>query len=227
MGTDEEGGDGKPLEDREAAPFGEGAGGYGLFAFGPGEDRAEGDWENGDVEEAGLSNEALVEAVLFLETEPVNEKQIARIASIAEGDVEAALETLKERYGRPSSGLELVRIGGGVTVAPKRCYWDVLKERYGRKNTAKLSRAAMETLAIIAYSQPITRSEIEAIRGVQADGMIRLLLERGLIRETGKKDIAGRPVQFGTTKEFLSLFRLESIADLPRLDETDAERFGL
>jgi segregation and condensation protein B len=169
---------------------------------------------------------ALVEAVLFLETEPIDEKQIARITSMAENSVETALETLRERYTRPGSGFDIVRIGGGLTIAPKREYWDILKERYGRKNQAKLSRAAMETLAIIAYSQPITRAEIEAIRGVQADNMIRILLERGLIREAGKKDIAGHPVQFGTTKEFLSLFRLESIASLPKLDENDAERFA-
>lgn len=85
----------------------------------------------------------------------------------------------------------------------------------------------METLAIIAYSQPITRAEIEALRGVSADNMIRILLERNLIKEVGKKDIPGKPVQFGTTKDFLQLFRLNSIADLPRLDETESERFEL
>jgi segregation and condensation protein B len=170
---------------------------------------------------------AIVEAVLFLESEPIDEKQIARITSLDENAVETSLEILKERYSQAASGIEIVRIGGGITIAPKKGYWDMLKERYGRKNMAKLSRAAMETLAIIAYSQPITRAEIEAIRGVQADNMIRLLVERGLVRETGKKDIAGRPVQFGTTKEFLSLFRLESIADLPKLDESEAERFEL
>ena len=207
-----------------------------LFEARPGKTSGGGDEEGKvgtEAEEAdnrsapSFTGDALVEAVLFLEAEPVNEKQIAGITSLAESDVEAALETLKERYGRPESGIELVRIGGGVTIAPKKQYWEALKERYGRKNAAKLSRAAMETLAIIAYSQPVTRAEIEAIRGVQADNMIRLLAERGLIRETGKKDIAGHPTQFGTTKEFLTMFRLESIADLPKLDETEAERFEL
>jgi segregation and condensation protein B len=169
--------------------------------------------------------EALVEAVLFLEQEPVEERHIARVTGFNEAEVAATLEALKERYGQPCCGLEIARIGGGVTLAPKKAHWETLRERYGRKNATKLSRAAMETLAIIAYSQPVTRAEIEAIRGVQADNMIRLLLERGLVRETGKKDIAGRPAQFGTTKEFLSLFRLESIADLPKMDESDAERF--
>jgi segregation and condensation protein B len=85
----------------------------------------------------------------------------------------------------------------------------------------------METLSIIAYSQPITRAEIEAIRGVSADNMVRLLMERNLIRETGKKDVPGKPIQYGTTKEFLKFFRLNSIADLPKLDETESERFEL
>ena len=85
----------------------------------------------------------------------------------------------------------------------------------------------METLSIIAYSQPITRGEIEAIRGVSADNMIRLLAERNLIKEVGKKDIPGKPSQYGTTKDFLKFFRLNSIADLPKLDETESERFEL
>ena len=85
----------------------------------------------------------------------------------------------------------------------------------------------METLSIIAYSQPITRSEIEQIRGVSADNMIRLLLDRELIKEVGKKDVPGKPVQYGTTKEFLKFFRLNTIADLPKLDETESERFEL
>jgi segregation and condensation protein B len=85
----------------------------------------------------------------------------------------------------------------------------------------------METLSIIAYSQPVTRSEIEAIRGVSADNMIRLLLEKELIREAGKKDVPGKPAQYGTTKEFLKLFRLNSIADLPKLSESELDRFEL
>jgi segregation and condensation protein B len=134
---------------------------------------------------------------------------------------------LKERYAQADSGVELSKIGGGFLIAPKKEYWEMLKERYGKKNEAKLSKAALETLSIIAYSQPITRGEIEAIRGVSADNMMRLLLERELIREVGKKDVPGKPVQYGTTKEFLKFFRLESIADLPKLDESESERFEL
>jgi len=170
---------------------------------------------------------ALVEAILYMEGEPIDEGAISRISGLSKDIVDAALENLSERYTSVDSGLELSRVGGGVVISAKREFWDNLKERYGKKNEGKISRAAMETLAIVAYSQPITRVEIEKIRGVSADNMIRLLLEKGLVREAGKKDIPGRPVLYGTTKEFLKIFNLESIANLPKLGETDIEKFEL
>jgi segregation and condensation protein B len=170
---------------------------------------------------------ALVEAILYMEGEPIDEGNIARISGLSKDAVKAALDNLSERYKSPDCALELSRIGGGIVISVKREYWDNLKERYGKKNEGKISRAAMETLAIVAYSQPVTRIEIEKIRGVSADNMIRLLLEKGLVRETGKKDIPGRPVMYGTTKEFLKIFHLNSIADLPKLGEGDIEKFEL
>ena len=169
----------------------------------------------------------LIEAILFLESEPQSEQSLARISEFSEDVVKLVLERLKEKYAADDSGIELVQIGGGWSLAPKKDLWNYLKERYGKKNEGKLSRAAMETLAIIAYSQPITRAEIEALRGVSADNMIRILVERNLIKEVGRKDIPGKPIQFGTTKDFLQLFQLNSIADLPKLDETESERFEL
>ena len=170
---------------------------------------------------------ALVEAILFLEGEPIDEAALARISGLSADVVKTTLENLASRYGAADCGLELSRLGGGLVISPKKVYWDSLKEKYGKKNESRLSRAAMETLSIIAYSQPVTRAEVEAIRGVQADTMIRLLLEKSLIREMGKKDVPGKPIQYGTTKEFLKVFRLGSIADLPKLDESEAERFEL
>ncbi|WP_304222729.1 SMC-Scp complex subunit ScpB [Gracilinema caldarium] len=170
---------------------------------------------------------ALIEAILYLENEPIEEAALIRISGLSKDVVEKALENLQERFSRSDSGIELSRVGGGILIAPKKEYWDVLRDRYGKKNDAKLSKAALETLSIIAYSQPITRGEIEAIRGVSADTMIRLLLDRGLIKEVGKKNVPGKPIQYGTTKEFLKFFRLESIADLPKLDESDRDRFEL
>jgi len=170
---------------------------------------------------------ALIEAILYLETEPVDEAALIRISGLSKEVVDQVIDILNDRYSSDDHGVELVQISGGWTLSPKKELWESLKDRYGKKNDNRLSRAAMETLSIIAYSQPITRSEIEAIRGVSADNMIRLLVERNLVKEVGKKDIPGKPVQFGTTKDFLKLFRLNSIADLPKLDETESDRFEL
>jgi segregation and condensation protein B len=169
---------------------------------------------------------ALIETVLFLESEPLDELALSRITGLSRDVIEAAIELLLEESRVGSRGIEPVKSGGGWILAPKAELWESMKERYGKKNESRLSRAALETLSIVAYSQPITRAEVEAIRGVSADGMIRFLLERELVKEVGKKEAPGRPVQYGTTKEFLKYFRLGSIADLPRLDELERDRFG-
>lgn len=170
---------------------------------------------------------ALVEAILYLESNPIDENAIAKIGEIPKDAVKAALERIKERYTAPDCGLELSYIGGGVMISAKRKYWENLKDYYGKKNEEKISRAAMETLAIIAYSQPVTRAGIEKIRGVNADNMIRLLFKKNLIKEAGKMEIPGRPVMYSTTKEFLKLFSLNSISELPKLSEADLEKFEL
>lgn len=168
---------------------------------------------------------SLVGAILFLESEAADEARLARLSGLPSERVTAALERLVAEYEDEVHGFAPVRSGGGWILAPKVALWEQLKDRYGKKNEARLSRAAMETLSIVAYSQPITRAEIEGIRGVGADGMIRLLLDKGFIEETGRKDVPGKPVQFGTTREFLRYFRLGSIADLPRLDKVEEDRF--
>ena len=170
---------------------------------------------------------ALIETILFLESDPVAPKVLAQKAQLSEEVTEKCIEHLKEKYSAEDSGIELEMITGGWCLTPKKEYWDVLKEFYGSKREGRLSKSAMETLAIIAYSQPITRAEIEQIRGVGVDNMIRLLIDRNLIKEVGKKEAPGRPTLFGTTKEFLRLFQLNSISELPKLDEDDQERFEL
>lgn len=170
---------------------------------------------------------ALIEAILYLEGEPITDELLCKISGLSTEIVNDCISILKETYSSSQSGIELIKIMGGWMISPKKELWEYLKDRYGKKNEGKLSRAAMETLSIIAYSQPITRAEIEAIRGVSADNMIRLLIEKNLIKEMGKKDIPGKPAMFGTTKEFLRHFKLDSIADLPKMDESESERFEL
>ena len=166
---------------------------------------------------------SLVEAILYLEGDPLTDEALCKISGLSPEIVGDAIKALQESYASPQSGIELAK----MVIMPKKDLWEHLKDRYGKKNEGRLSRAAMETLSIIAYSQPVTRAEIEAIRGVSADNMIRLLIEKDLIKEVGKKDVPGKPAMFGTTKEFLKIFRLNSIADLPKLDETERERFEL
>jgi len=109
---------------------------------------------------------ALIEAILFLEGDPIDEAGLSQISGLSPELVEKILENLGARYQLEDSGLELSRMGEKITISPKKIYWDDLREKYGKKNEARLSRAAMETLAIIAYSQPVTRAEIESTRGV-------------------------------------------------------------
>ena len=170
---------------------------------------------------------ALIEAILYMESEALDESALARISGLSKEVVIEALGKLGERYALADSGLELSHIGGGVMISPRKEYWDSLKDRYGKKNDGRISRAAMETLSIIAYSQPITKAEIKGYRGVTPDNMLHLLLEKGWIREVGKKDVPGKPVQYGTTRDFLKQFQLNSIAELPKLNAVDIDRFEL
>lgn len=170
---------------------------------------------------------ALIEAILLLENDPVNINFISRISALDKGIVKISINELKDKYSSEDFGIEIVEISDGYMLSPKQEFWGHLKDHYGKKNDEKLSKAGMETLSIIAYSQPLTRAEIENIRGVSVDGIMRQLIKRNLVQEVGKKEIAGKPPLYGTTKEFLRLFRLKSIADLPRLDEVNQDRFEL
>jgi segregation and condensation protein B len=168
---------------------------------------------------------SIIGAILFLESEPVGESYLSRVSGLTAEEVLNALQRLCAEYETSVHGFAPLRSGGGWILAPKVELWEYLKDHYGKKNEAKLSRAAMETLAIIAYSQPITRAEIEAIRGVSADGMIRFLFSRELIQEVGKKDVPGKPMQYGTTQDFLKYFKLGSISELPKLSDIEKNRF--
>ena len=168
---------------------------------------------------------ALIEAVLLLENDPVEPRKLAGITGLSMEAVQEGITLLQSALKSDGHGLEIVEIGGGYSFAPRKALWEQLRERYGKSAENRLSKAALETLAIVAYSQPITRAEIESIRGVAADGMIKLLASRNFIREVGKKDVPGKPVQFGTTREFLKAFRLSTISDLPKLDGLERERF--
>ncbi len=170
---------------------------------------------------------ALVETILFLESEPVTEKQISNIAQLSEEVVRHCIENLGEKYKAENSGIELAVITGGWSLVPKKEFWGVLSERYGEKNSGRLSKSALETLSIIAYKKPDHIVNAHSANLLNFAAGNRLLVERNFIKEVGRSDAPGKPVQFGTTKDFLKFFHLNSIADLPKLDEDEEQRFEL
>ncbi len=168
----------------------------------------------------------LIEAILFLENEPVDIDKLARISLLPRKKVRTCLEEIVEIYeSSPHHGIRLLEFAGGYHFVPKDDLWEDLKDHYGRKIDRRLSKAALETLSIIAYSQPITRKEIDNIRGVSSDNSLRLLIERDYVRSVGKKEVIGHPYLYGTTKKFLQEFNLKSISSLPKLKDIDHDRF--
>ena len=157
-----------------------------------------------------------LEALLFVSEAPAKLNDLARTLAVAEGQVEQGLEILGERL-ESTGALKLVKIAGGYQLATKAEFADLVGV-YMKPQKQRLSRSIMEVLAIIAYKQPITNGEIEVIRGVQSDYGLRVLQERNLICEVGRKATPGRPMLFGTTQQFLHQFNLDGLTQLPQLD---------
>lgn len=160
----------------------------------------------------------IVENLLFITDRPLKPARIAEV--VDELDTKKALELILElvkEYNETGRAIQIVEVGGGYQMSTKPEYGRWVRKLYNEKMTTKLSNAALETLAIIAYKQPATRAEIEAIRGVDVAAPLERLLERGLVRVLGKKDTIGRPMVYGTTEEFLRTFGLNKISELPDL----------
>lgn len=163
-----------------------------------------------------VSLSALLEGLLFAAAEPLTAAQLAAALAMNAGEVEKGLSALEEDLrGR---GIRLQRHLGRVqlTSAPEMA--ESIERLLGLEATSRLSRAALETLAIIAYQQPVTRPQVDAIRGVNSDGVMKSLLSKGLLQEVGRSEGAGRPILYGTTPDFLQHFGLNSLAELPLLD---------
>ncbi len=164
-----------------------------------------------------------IEAVLFVAAEPVPEKQLCAVTAASSQDVRQALQDLVRSYA--GRGIVLREIAGGWLLSSHAdCREDV--ERFLLPPRTHMSAASLETLAIVAYLQPVTRAEVESLRGVNADAVMNTLEQRQLIRELGRKDVAGRPIIYGTTDAFLQAFGLKSLESLPPLPEGAPERIG-
>jgi segregation and condensation protein B len=165
---------------------------------------------------------AIVEGLLFASgSEGITIKQLSDVLEVSETTIEQSLEELKKDYEQPHRGIRIMQAHEVFHLTTKPEHSDYYKKLIETPQTTRMSQAALETLAIIAYNQPITRTEIEEIRGVKSDRPVQTLLSRLLIEEVGRKDTVGRPVLFGTTKEFLTYFGLASLDDLPPLPDTD------
>lgn len=162
----------------------------------------------------------LVEAALFAADRPLKLDELGELAPEADREsLMAALEELKDHYEAECHGVELVGLAEGFQILTRPEYAEALAQARIVNRPRKLSVAALETLAVIAYRQPVGRAEIEEIRGVAVDGVLRLLLERGLIEVVGRGEGIGRPLLYGTTPAFLELLGLRSLEELPKMEE--------
>jgi segregation and condensation protein B len=161
---------------------------------------------------------AIVESLVFVSDAPLRPERIAEALDVERGRVMQILRELEAEYRQARRGFILDEVAGGFQFRTRAEHADWVR-RLNKNRPFRFSRAALETLAIVAYRQPITRAEIEYLRGVDSGGVLKTLLDRHLVRILGKKEIAGRPMIYGTTREFLELFGLRDLAALPTLKE--------
>jgi segregation and condensation protein B len=162
---------------------------------------------------------AIVEALIFASPEPMTLKSLARLLDTEpREDIVAAIDELRKDYDRPG-GLQVVEVAGGYQIVTRPELHEWVRRLFHERTTQKLSVPALETLAVIAYKQPVTGPEIAEIRGVTTVGVVGTLMERKLVRIVGRKQVVGRPFLYGTTREFLERFGLNDLSDLPKVED--------
>jgi segregation and condensation protein B len=163
---------------------------------------------------------AILEALIFAAEQPLLPKQItAVLGGVPAEEWREALAEIRADYARDDRGLQVVDIAGGLQITTRPEYNDWIRELIDPKVPTRLSIQALETLAVIAYKQPVTLPEIIELRGIKSGGVLKTLLEKRLIRITGRKDVVGRPILYGTTREFLLHFGLKDLTELPAIEE--------
>ena len=163
--------------------------------------------------------ESVVEAVLFASDEPLTEARLANIIETSSKQVRQHIKNLNDKYRANNNAFRIEKIAGGCQMLTLSPYNHWLKKLLRARSDNKLSPAALETLAIIAYKQPVIRADIEAIRGVAVGEVIRSLCYKGLVKIVGRAEVLGRPMLYGTTKKFLEVFGLNTLKDLPKVQE--------
>jgi segregation and condensation protein B len=162
---------------------------------------------------------SIAEALIFVADEPLDARTIAKVLGVDQAAVDEAIQTLVEEYGGRSGGLQLREIAGGWQISTRAEHHEQVRTYLRSKPSAKLSLASLETLAVIAYKQPVTVPEILEIRGVQSPSAIKTLLDKRLIVAKGRKETVGRPMMYGTSKEFLIQFGLKDLSELPSIED--------
>lgn len=159
----------------------------------------------------------IVEAVIFSGGEPTSITQLSRALEVEPSDVEAAAEKLKNRLDETGSAIQLLRLDNTYQLATRKEYEESIKTVFDMRRRAPLSQAALEVLAVVAYNQPVTKSFVEQVRGVDCSGVMTTLVEKNLIEECGRLELPGRPLLYGTTNNFLRCFSVSSLSELPPL----------
>jgi segregation and condensation protein B len=178
-----------------------------------------------DIQRPSAELKPILEALIFASPEPLTPKAIYKLLEAEpKEDVQAALAELKRDYDRPG-GIQLVEVAGGYQIVTRPDMHEWVRRLFHERTTQRLTVQGLETLAVIAYRQPITSIEIAEVRGVNTSGVINTLLERHLIKIVGRKQVVGRPFLYATTKEFLIRFGLNDLADLPKVEDM-AEALG-
>jgi len=163
--------------------------------------------------------ESVIEAILFATDEPLTDSRLASIVETSAKQVRESIDSLNARYEANNNAFRIEQIAGGYQMLTLNIYNSWLKKTLHARSDNKLSPAALETLAIIAYKQPIIRADIEAVRGVAGGEVIRSLMYKGMVKIVGRAEVLGHPMLYGTTKKFLEVFGLNSLRDLPKAEE--------
>jgi len=163
--------------------------------------------------------ESVVEAVLFASDEPLTPNRLADIVEASVKHIRQHIHNLNDKYKANNNAFRIEEVAGGYQLLTLSCYNPWLKKLLRARSDSKLSPASLETLAIIAYKQPVIRADIEAIRGVAVGEIVRSLMYKGLVKIVGRAEVLGRPMLYGTTKKFLEVFGLNTLKDLPKIEE--------
>ncbi len=169
----------------------------------------------------------ILEAILFIENAPIDAKKLSKYTGLEIKELHLVVKELQEEYEVRSAGISIVAIENGYQMMAHPRFALALSKFYAPKTQNRLSRTMMETLAIIAYRQPMTKSEVEKIRGVASDRVLKLLLEKDLIKIVGRREQPGKPLEYATTVKFLKAFSLKTVDDLPRLREIKEMEFNI